>query len=848
MDERRKPYPFDEFEPKWQAIWEERQPFHAPNPGEKGFDPSRSKFYVLDMFPYPSGAGLHVGHPEGYTATDIIARYKRMRGFNVLHPMGWDAFGLPAEQYAIKSGQHPAITTRENVASFKNQLKRIGFSYDWQREINTTDPRYYKWTQWIFLQIYNSWFNPATNKAEPISTYSGKNPDEVRLAYVAEVPVNWCQELGTVLANEEVVDGKSEIGGFPVVRRPMRQWMLRITAYAERLLNELDGLDWPEGIKSLQRNWIGKSEGAEIDFKVDKSDQKIRVFTTRPDTLYGGTFLVLAPEHSLVDLIVTEEQWPAVREYRERTARKSDLERADLSKDKTGVFTGAYAINPANNEKIPIWIADYVLIGYGTGAIGGVPAHDERDLEFAKKFDLAVVVVVQPTGDEPTFGFTGEGIAINSPVINGLTSAEAKKKITAWLEERGQGKRAINYKLRDWLFSRQRYWGEPFPIVWEDGNHRSLGETELPVVPPRLEDYKPTGTGEPPLSKAKDWMRYSQKATRETNVMPQWAGSCWYYLRFCDPHNDQRFVGEQAERYWMGGRKPGGVDLYVGGTEHAVLHLLYARFWQKVLFDLGYVSKPEPFQRLVNQGIILGEDNQKMSKSRGNIVNPDDVIDQYGADAFRCYEMFMGPLEQMKPWSMRGVEGVSRFLARVWRLFMTENQGGDWELSAKIKEIDANKAQQKTTHATIKKVTEDIESFSFNTAISQMMIFVNAFTGVEAIPLSSMRAFLVLLSPFAPHIASELWEKLNGKFTDARGDITEQSWPAYDERLLVEDEVEIVFQINGKVRDRMKMSIVATDEEMKTAALSNPKIHERIAGKTVRNVIVVPKKLVNIVV
>ena len=848
MDERRKPYPFDEFEPKWQAIWEERQLFHAPNPGEKDFDPSKSKFYVLDMFPYPSGAGLHVGHPEGYTATDIIARYKRLRGFNVLHPMGWDAFGLPAEQYAIRSGQHPAITTRENVAKFKNQLKRIGFSYDWQREINTTDPRYYKWTQWIFLKIYNSWFNPATNKAEPISTYSGKNPDEVRLAYVADVPVNWCPELGTVLANEEVVDGKSEVGGFPVVRRPMRQWMLRITAYAERLLKELDGLDWPEGIKLLQRNWIGKSEGAEIDFKIDKSDQKIRVFTTRPDTLYGGTFLVLAPEHSLVDLIMTEEQWPAVREYRERTARKSDLERADLSKDKTGVFTGAYAINPANNEKIPIWIADYVLIGYGTGAIGGVPAHDERDLEFAKKFDLPVVVVVQPTGDNAAMGFTGEGIAVNSSIIDGLTSAEAKRKITAWLEERGQGKRAINYKLRDWLFSRQRYWGEPFPIVWEGGSHRSLGENELPLVPPPLEDYKPTGTAEPPLSKAKDWIRYSERAIRETNVMPQWAGSCWYYLRFCDPNNDQRFAGEQAERYWMGGEKPGGVDLYVGGTEHAVLHLLYARFWQKVLFDLGYVSKPEPFQRLVNQGIILGEDNQKMSKSRGNIVNPDDVIDRYGADAFRCYEMFMGPLEQMKPWSMRGVEGVSRFLARVWRLFMTENQGGDWELSAKIEEIAANKAQQKMTHATIKKVTEDIESFSFNTAISQMMIFVNAFTGAEAIPFSSTRAFLVLLSPFAPHIASELWEKLNGKFTDAHGDITEQSWPSYDQQLLVEDEVEIVLQINGKVRDRMKMPIVATDEEMKTAALSNPKIQERIAGKTVDNVIVVPKKLVNIVV
>ena len=848
MDERRKPYPFDQFEPKWQTIWEEQQLFHAPNPDEKGFDSSKPKFYVLDMFPYPSGTGLHVGHPEGYTATDIIARYKRMRGFNVLHPMGWDAFGLPAEQYAIKSGQHPAITTRENIASFKNQLKRIGFSYDWQREINTTDPRYYKWTQWIFLQIYNSWFNPTTNKAEPISTYPGKNPDEVRLAYVADVPVNWCPELGTVLANEEVVDGKSEVGGFPVVRRPMRQWTLRITAYAERLLNELEGLDWPEGIKLLQRNWIGKSEGAEIDFKIDNSDERVRVFTTRPDTLYGGTFLVLAPEHSLVDLIVTEEQWPAVREYRERTARKSDLERADLSKDKTGVFTGAYAINPATDQKIPIWIADYVLVGYGTGAIGGVPAHDERDLEFARKFDLPIVIVVQPTGDEPAFGFTGEGIAINSPVINGLASAEAKKKITAWLAERRQGKRAINYKLRDWLFSRQRYWGEPFPIIWEDGSHRSLGENELPVVPPPLEDYKPTGTGEPPLSKAKDWVRYSEKAARETNVMPQWAGSCWYYLRFCDPLDDQRFVGEQAERYWMGGEKPGGVDLYVGGTEHAVLHLLYARFWQKVLFDLGYLSKPEPFQRLVNQGIILGEDNQKMSKSRGNIVNPDDVIDQYGADAFRCYEMFMGPLEQMKPWSMRGVEGVSRFLARVWRLFMSENQSGDLELSGKIKKIDADKAQQKMTHATIKKVTEDIESFSFNTAISQMMIFVNAFTGAEMIPLSSMRSFLVLLSPFAPHMASELWERLNTSFTDAPGDITGQRWPSYDERLLVEDEVEVVLQINGKVRERMKMSILATDEQMKTAALSNLKIHERTAGKTVRNVIVVPKKLVNIVV
>jgi leucyl-tRNA synthetase len=801
------------------------------------------------MFPYPSGAGLHVGHPEGYTATDIIARYKRMRGFNVLHPMGWDAFGLPAEQYAIKSGQHPAVTTRENVAKFKSQLKRIGFSYDWQREINTTDPSYFKWTQWIFLQIYNSWFNPKTNKAEPIKTYRGKNPDEVRLAYVADVPVNWCPELGTVLANEEVIDGRSEVGGFPVVRRPMRQWMLRITAFAERLINELEGLDWPEGIKLLQRNWIGRSEGAEIDFKIENQDAKIRVFTTRPDTLYGGTFLVLAPEHSLVDLIVTEEQWPAVRAYREKTARKSDLERAELAKEKTGVFTGAYAVNPANSKKIPIWIADYVLLGYGTGAIGGVPAHDERDLEFAKKFDLPIVEVVQPTGKEPAIGFTGEGIAINSPIINGLTSAQAKRKIAAWLEERGQGKRAINYKLRDWLFSRQRYWGEPFPIVWESEaagqhrKHRALDQTELPVVPPPLEDYKPTGTGEPPLAKAKDWIRYSKKAARETNVMPQWAGSCWYYLRFCDPWNDKRFVGEKAEKYWMGGPKPGGVDLYVGGTEHAVLHLLYARFWHKVLFDLGYVSKPEPFQRLVNQGIILGEDNQKMSKSRGNIVNPDDVIEQYGADAFRCYEMFMGPLEQMKPWSMRGVEGIARFLARVWRLMMSENQAGKWELSSAVQDVDLTKAQQKILHATIKKVTGDIESLSFNTAISQMMIFVNAFTTAESIPLSAMQTFLILLNPFAPHLSSELWENLK-----LPGQITEQPWPGYDEKFLIEDEVEIVIQVNGKVRDRMNMSIQASEEELKAAALANPKIQQLIAGKIVQKTVIVPKKLVNIVV
>ncbi len=847
MSARRKPYPFDRFESKWQRLWDEQQLFHAPNPGEKGFDPAKPKFYILDMFPYPSGAGLHVGHPEGYTATDIIARYKRMRGFNVLHPMGWDAFGLPAEQYAIKTGQHPAITTRENIAKFKTQLKRIGFSYDWSREISTADSKFYRWTQWVFLQIYNSWFNPETKKAEPISTYRGDDPDSVRLAYVAEVPVNWCPDLGTVLANEEVIDGKSEVGGFPVVRRPMRQWMLRITAFADRLLHELEGLDWPAGIKLLQRNWIGKSEGAEIDFKIDKHEQKIRVFTTRPDTLYGGTFLVLAPEHSLIDLIVTEEQWPAIREYREKTARKSDLERAQLTKEKTGVFTGAHAINPANEQKIPIWIADYVLLGYGTGAIGGVPAHDERDLEFAKNFDLPIVEVVQPLNNEPAFGFVGEGIAINSPIINGLTTAEAKKKITKWLEERGQGKGAINYKLRDWLFSRQRYWGEPFPIFWENGRHHSLSESELPLVPPELEDYKPTGTGEPPLAKAKDWIRYSDKATRETNTMPQWAGSCWYYLRFCDPANESRFVGEEAERYWMGGKQAGGVDLYVGGTEHAVLHLLYARFWHKVLFDLGHVSKPEPFQRLVNQGIILGEDNRKMSKRWGNVIDPLDVIAEYGADAFRCYEMFMGPLEQMKPWSMKGVEGLSRFLARVWRLLMDENQAGEWELSPRVQDVAPEKSQRKILHATIKKVTEDIESLSFNTAISRLMVFVNAFINAPSVPVSTIRTFLILLSPFAPHIASELWEKMREKFAVTPADLTPQSWPEHDERVLVEDEVDIVVQVNGKVRDRFRAPLGANEEELKATALGLPKMRELLAGKQIAKVVVVPNKLVNIV-
>ncbi|MDP9004299.1 MAG: leucine--tRNA ligase, partial [Verrucomicrobiota bacterium] len=808
MNERRKPYPFDQIEPKWQTIWDKSRAFHAPNPGEENFDPAKPKYYALDMFPYPSGAGLHVGHPEGYTATDIISRYKRLRGFNVLHPMGWDAFGLPAEQYAIKTGQHPAVTTRDNVAKFKTQLKRIGFSYDWEREVNTTDPGYYKWTQWIFLQIYHSWFNPETNKAEPISTYRGDDADSVRLAYVAEVPVNWCQELGTVLANEEVIDGKSEVGGFPVVRRPMRQWMLRITAFADRLIDELEELDWPDSIKALQRNWIGRSEGAEIEFAVAgivDPGQGIRVFTTRPDTLYGATYMVLAPENPLVDQIATDDRRESISQYRTAIAAKSDLERTDLAKEKTGAFTGAFAINPANNEQIPIWIADYVLMGYGTGAIMGVPAHDERDLEFARKFDLKIVPVVQAPDKTPeeSIGFVDDGLAINSPLINGLSRGEATAKIVDWLEKNGSGRRDIRYKLRDWLFSRQRYWGEPFPIIWRAGKHEAIPESELPLEPPALEDFKPTGTGEPPLAKAKDWIRYSEDAVRETNTMPQWAGSCWYYLRFCDPANGQRFVSEEAERYWMGGdndearmtkresadpssldirhstlrARSGGVDLYIGGVEHAVLHLLYARFWHKVLFDLGHLSKPEPFQRLVNQGMILGEDGRKMSKRWGNVIDPLDVIEIYGADAFRCYEMFMGPLEQMKPWSMKGVEGVSRFLARVWRLIMQENQAGEWILSSDVEDVAPGKSELKVLHATIKKVTGDIETLSFNTAISQMMILVNALTNAPKKSVSAFRTLLLLLNPLAPHLTSELWQTLADKFPGAGGEITAQRWP-----------------------------------------------------------------------
>jgi leucyl-tRNA synthetase len=863
MVSQRKQFPFYDFEPKWQSQWLKERAFRAPNPGDADFESAKPKFYVLDMFPYPSGEGLHVGHIEGYTATDIIARYKRMRGFNVLHPMGWDAFGLPAEQFAIKTGQHPRTTTERNIVRFKEQLQSIGFSYDWKREFSTADPDYFRWTQWIFLKLYNSWFNPITRKAEPITTYTGEAADEVRLAYVAEMPVNWCPALGTVLANEEVVDGKSEVGGYPVERRPMRQWMLRITAYAERLIDELDGLDWPEGIKLLQRNWIGRSEGALVRFDLPETNLAIEVFTTRPDTLFGATYMVLSPEHPLVSQITAPDRVSDVEAYRREAGSKSDLERTELTKEKTGVFIGAFARNPVNGERIPIWIADYVLMGYGTGAIMAVPAHDQRDFEFAKKFGLEIRQVVKETSTKgnavepaPDAAFTGEGIAINSALLNGLPTPQAKVKIVAWLEEKGLGRATVNYKLRDWLFSRQRYWGEPFPIVWVDGSHRALDETELPVSQPELQDFKPTGSPEGPLSKARDWLRYSEMARRETNTMPQWAGSCWYYLRFCDPKNQTRFVGEAAESYWMTSPerfdaaqllRPGGVDVYVGGTEHAVLHLLYARFWHKVLYDLEYLSTPEPFQRLVNQGVILGPDNQKMSKSRGNVVNPENVIAEYGADSLRLYEMFMGPLEQMKPWSMKGVEGVYRFLGRVWRLVMEETQEGGWALSTDLAEVDLTSRQLRVAHATIKKVTEDIESFAFNTAVAQMMIFTNELVNVRPRPVAGLRILLPLLSPFAPHIAEELWERLGEKFPGFDDHASSQAWPVHEEKFLEVDEVEYGVQVNGKVRDRMLVRKDASDAELEERALAAPKAREAVADRCVSKIVIVRDKLVNIV-
>ena len=855
MSERKKPYPFDVFEPKWQQIWDERKTFKVNNPGEEGFDASKPKYYVLDMFPYPSGAGLHVGHPEGYTATDIVARFKRMNGFNVLHPMGWDSFGLPAEQYAIKTGQHPSVTTFRNIDNFRRQLKMLGFSYDWDREIATTDHEYVRWTQWIFLQLYNSYYNKELKKARPVSELeeqglSREEIDQRRLAYVAEAAVNWSPDLGTVLANEEVEEWKSK--GHRVERRPLRQWMLRITDYAERLIDELEPLDWPESIKLLQRNWIGKSEGAEVDFTLD--GETITVYTTRPDTLFGATYMVLSPEHPLVDTVTTPEQKHAVEQYRAQCASKSDLERTDLSKEKTGVFTGAYAVNPVNGKQIPVWIADYVLMGYGTGAIMAVPAHDERDFAFAQVFGLPILQVVQPPSEDMDWrGFCGyEGSSVNSGFLTGLPTPEAKEKMILWLEENGKGRRKVNYKLRDWLFSRQRYWGEPFPIVWENGRHRALPESELPVLQPDLDDFAPTGDPRGPLVKAAEWIAYTPTAHRETNTMPQWAGSCWYYLRYLDPANTERFVSREAEQYWMGSAgSPGGVDLYVGGTEHAVLHLLYARFWHKVLFDLGYLSTNEPFQKLVNQGLILGEDGQKMSKSRGNVVNPDDIVREYGADSLRLYEMFMGPLKDVKPWATKGVEGISRFLARVWRVAFRENQEGEWEINSKLVENAPEAgvlAVRKELHKTIKKVTEDINGMSFNTAIAKMMECTNAMTSADVVDVQDYDAFLTLLNPFAPHLTEEIHSRLQTAFPAlAQTQLCQKSWPEWEEALLEENTVPMVIQVNGKLRDKLEVPKDISREELEKQALASAKVKTFLDGVTVRKVIVVPGRLVNIV-
>jgi len=843
-------YKFNGIEKKWQRFWEQYRTFKAVD-----CDDSRPKYYVLDMFPYPSGQGLHVGHPEGYTASDIVARYKRMKGFNVLHPMGWDAFGLPAEQYAVQTGTAPEETTNMNVDNIRKQIKSLGFSYDWDREVNTTDPNYYKWTQWIFLNMFNSFFDEAEQKAKPIEQLpvpEGLNEqdrhkfiDDNRLAYEAEVAVNWCPALGTVLANEEVVGGVSERGGHPVVRKPMRQWMLRITKYAERLLDDLAEVDWPESIKKLQVDWIGKSIGADVDFKVDGFDENISVFTTRPDTLFGATYMVMAPEHPLVDILTTDDKKDAVKKYREEAARKSDLDRTDLAKDKTGEFIGAYAINPVNGEKIPIWISDYVLISYGTGAIMAVPAHDERDFEFATKFNLPIIPVVDPVDKEQSelvsqgkLCFIGNGRAINSGQFDGLSTAEFKEKIADWLRQRGQGKKSINYKLRDWLFSRQRYWGEPFPILHtEDSRIIGLSEEDLPLKLPVVDNYKPAGTGEPPLANVLDWVNVTlpdgSRARRETNTMPQWAGSCWYYLRYLDPDNNERGWAPDKEIYWM------PVDLYIGGAEHAVLHLLYSRFWHKFLYDLGYVTTKEPFKKLVNQGMILGEDGQKMSKSRGNVVNPDKVITDYGADSMRLYEMFMGPLEAIKPWNMQGVEGVHRFLQKLWRLIVNKDTG---ELHESIKQTQADEATLRLLNQTIKKVGDDIESFGFNTAISAMMILVNHLIKLPVIPKEVVEKLVLILSPFAPHIAEELWEKLGHAES-----LAYENWPQYDKELIKEKEIELAIQVNGKIKDKIIVAADSSEEQIKQKALSCEKVIAAMAGKEPKKVIVIKSRLVNIV-
>ncbi|GAB2318873.1 leucine--tRNA ligase [Alkalibacterium sp. s-m-22] len=795
-------------EQKWQAVWEKNQTFRTTE------DKNKDNFYALDMFPYPSGQGLHVGHPEGYTATDIISRMKRAQGFNVLHPMGWDAFGLPAEQYALDTGNDPAEFTEQNIQTFKRQIKSLGFSYDWDREINTTDPDYYKWTQWIFTKLV-----------------------EKDLAYEAEVPVNWCPALGTVLANEEVIDGKSERGGHPVYRKPMKQWMLKITAYADRLLDDLEEVDWPEHIKDMQRNWIGKSEGAEITFGIKDSAESFTVFTTRPDTIYGATYAVLAPESDLVDKITSAEQKEAVDAYRTEANKKSDLERTDLNKNKTGVFTGAYAVNPVTNEEMPIWIADYVLASYGTGAIMAVPAHDERDYEFAQKYDLTIRPVIKG-GDTDKEAYTGDGEHINSDILNGLNQEEAIATIIAYLKDNNIGESKTTYRLRDWLFARQRYWGEPIPVIhWEDGTTTTVPEEDLPVTLPKTDEIRPSGTGESPLAVIEDWVnvvdeKTGMKGKRDTNTMPQWAGSSWYFLRFIDPKNPDQLADPEKLKQWL------PVDLYIGGAEHAVLHLLYARFWHKFLYDLGLVPTKEPFQKLYNQGMILGENNEKMSKSKGNVVNPDVVVEEYGADTLRLYEMFMGPLDAAIAWSEDGLEGARKFLDRVWRLFIDE----DGKVRDRITTYD-DKSLEVVFHQTVKKVTEDYENLQFNTGISQLMVFINAAYKAEGLPLDYVKGFIKMLAPIAPHVSEELWAKVTG----ASESISYEEWPSYDETKLVTDEVTVVFQINGKVRSKAQVSKSITKDALEELALADSRIQEMLEGQTVRKVIVVPGKLVNIV-
>lgn len=858
-------YNFSEIEKKWQDYWDVNKTFRTPE--IEDLDQSKPIYYVLDMLPYPSGDGLHAGHPEGYTATDIIARFKLMNGFNVMHPMGWDAFGLPTEQYAIKTGIHPKIRSEECIAKFKMQLKAFGFSYDWEREINTSDESFFKWTQWIFLKIFNSFYDEKENRAKPISELlipEGLNEKEKfdfinshRLAYLADVPVNWCPELGTVLSNEEVPEQIEK--GFTVIRKNMRQWNLRITKYADRLLTDLEKLNWPENIKELQRNWIGKSIGASVKFKIksdsSEDDKFIEVFTTRPDTIFGVSYLILAPEHSLVKEITTKDQSAKVEEYLLKSERKSDLERTELSKDKTGEFTGAYALNPVNGKEIPVLIADYVLASYGTGAIMGVPGHDERDNEFARKLNIEIIPVVVPENikdddlniftEKTVKGeecFSGKGVSINSDFLNGLLSDEAIAKMNVWLEDKNVGQKTISFKLRDWLFSRQRFWGEPFPIIhFDDGTYKALDENELPVTLPDVVSYKSSGTGESPLAVIDEWVNTVDKETgriakRETNTMPQWAGSCWYFLRYLDPNNDKMFCDSKKEKFWM------PVNLYIGGAEHAVLHLIYARFWYKILFDLGYVNYEEPFGTLFNQGMILGEDGVKMSKSRGNVINPDDVIRDFGADSMRLFEMFMGPLEASKPWSTKGIEGLNRFLKRVWRLVVDEETG---KLNKKIVNDEPDEKLSKLLNKTIKKVTEDIDDgdMKFNTAISYLMIYVNELYKLDKYSKPDLEKLILLLSPFAPHICEELWEVLGNK-----NSIVKESWPSYDMELVKEETATVIFSVNGKVRSKQEFPIDTDVKDLEDEALDNENVKKYLLGKNIVKIITVKNKMVNVVV